>query len=264
MTGQLSITLQRQVRTVMKTTDTLPAQGSGKLPELPPPQAQVVKRLDRQGEGRGEHWRRQAEPESVGGEGSSGRRLLVHRRGPIAIGILLSLSFFGGLQTLLFLAKNTVATVAPVGPAAVVHPDLASPPITAVVSAPVLPTEQATEALLVGVAGLEGAAPALVQLPAPRPDVDSTDPVQVSPKPIPVTQPPVGTPPAQPSPPIVVPVPEQPLPVPIPPVQIPEVPAQGGTTKPPTSSIPLSTTSPPTSTSTSSHPYPESPPVPTE
>lgn len=226
-----------------------------------PPQAQVVKRLDRQGEGRGERWRRQA---SVAGEGSSGRRLLVHRRGPIAIGVLLSLSFFGGLQTLLFLAKNTVATVAPVGSVPEVHPDLASPPITAVVSPPVLPTEQATEPFLAGVAGLGATAPALVQLPASRPDADSTDPVQVSPKPIPVAPPPVGTPPAQPAPPIVIPVPEQPLPVPVPPVQIPEVPAQGGTTKPPTSSIPLSTTSPPSSTSTSSHPYPESPPLPTE
>lgn len=226
-----------------------------------PPQAQVVKRLDRQGEGRGEQWRRQVEPASVPGEGSSGRRLLVHRRGPIAIGVLLSLSFFGGLQALLFLAKNTVATVAPVGPPPEVHPDLSSPAITAVVSAPVLPTEQATETSLFGVAGLGATAPALVQLPAFRPDSDPTDPVQVSPKPIPVAPPPGGTPPVQPAPPIVVPVPEQPLPVPVPPVQIPEVPAQGGSTKPPTSSIPLSTTSPPTSTS--SHPHPELP-LPTE
>lgn len=225
------------------------------------PQAQVVKRLDRQGEGRGERWRRQA---SVAGEGSSERRLLVHRRGPIAIGILLSLSFFGGLQSLLLLAKNTVATVAPVGPPPEVHPDLSSPAITAVVSAPVPPTEPAPETVLVGAAGLGATAQALVQLPASRPDGDSTDPVEVSPKPIiPVAPPPVGTPPAQPAPPVVVPIPEQPVPVPVPvpPVQIPQVPGQGGTTKPPTSSIPLSTTSPPTSipTSTSSHPYPESP-----
>lgn len=229
-----------------------------------PPQAQAVKRLDRQGEGRGEQWRRQARPASVAGEGSSGRRLLVHRRGPIAIGVLLSLSCFGGLQTLLLLAKNTVATVPPVGPVTEVHPDLASPPITAVVSAPILPTEQATETVLVGVAGLGATAPALVQLPVSAPDADSTDPVQVSPKPIPVAPPPVGTPPVQPAPPVVVPIPEQPVPVPVPvpPIQIPQVPAQGVTTKPPTSSIPLSTTSPPTSTA--SHPFPEASPPPIE
>lgn len=185
----------------------------------------------------------------------------MHRRGPIAIGVLLSLSFFGGLQTLLFLAKNTVATVAPAGPVTGVHPDLVSPPITAVVSAPVPPTQGATETVLVGVAGPGATAPALVQLPASKPGADSTDPVQVSPKPIPVAPPPVGTPPVQPAPPVVVPIPEQPVPVPVPPVQIPQLPAQGGTTKPPTSSIPLSTTIPPTSTS--SHPYPESP-LPTE
>lgn len=228
-----------------------------------PPQAQAVKRLDRQGEGRGERWRRQA---SVAGEGSSGRRLPVHRRGPIAIGILLSLSFFVGLQSLLLLAKSTVATVAPVGPPPEVHPDLSSPAITAVVSAPVPPTEPAPENVLVGAAGLGATAPAIVQLPASGPDADSTDPVEVSPKPIPVAPPPVGTPPAQPAPPAVVPIPEQPVPVPVPvpPVQIPQVPGQGGTTKPPTTSIPLSTTSPPTSTSTSSHPYPESSPPPVE
>lgn len=229
-----------------------------------PPQAQAGKRLDRQGEGRGERWRRQA---SVAGERSSGRRLLMHRRGPIAIGVLLSLSFFGGLQSLLLLAKNTVATVAPVGPPPEVHPDLSSPAITAVVSAPVPPTEPAPKTVLVGVASLGATAPALVQLPASRPDGDSTDPVEVSPKPIPVAPPPVGTPPAQPAPPVVAPIPEQPVPVPVPvpPVQIPQVPGPGGTTKPPTSSIPLSTTSPPTtSTSTSSHPYPESSPLPME
>ena len=181
----------------------------------------------------------------------------MHRRGPIAIGVLLSLSFFGGLQTLLFLAKNTVASVAPVGPALEVHPDLSSPPITAVVAAPLVPTEQSAGIVFAGVAGLGGTAPALVPLPAVGSDVDSTNPVQVSPKPSPVGPPSVESPPVQPAPPVVAPVPE--LPVPVPPVQIPEVPASGGITKPPSSSIPLSITSPPTSIP----PHPESP-LPTE
>lgn len=33
----MSITVLRQVRTVVETTGALPAQGSGRLPELPPP-----------------------------------------------------------------------------------------------------------------------------------------------------------------------------------------------------------------------------------
>lgn len=33
----MSITVLRQVRTVIETTDALPAQGSGKLPEMSPP-----------------------------------------------------------------------------------------------------------------------------------------------------------------------------------------------------------------------------------
>lgn len=33
----MSITVLRQVRTVIETTDALPAQGSGKTPEIPPP-----------------------------------------------------------------------------------------------------------------------------------------------------------------------------------------------------------------------------------
>jgi hypothetical protein len=184
----------------------------------------------------------------------------VHRRAPFAIGVLLSISFFGGLQTLLVMARNTVTTLVPFGATAeVVLPDLTSPPIRAAVLVPGSPGVQAPGSVL-----LSAGSGATVRVPVPiqAPGADegtgaSTDPVTVTPKPAPVGQPPET--PAQPTLPIVV-GPEEPAPAPIgvppvvvppvvvPPVVVPPVaPSGGGTSKPPKSSIPLSTSVPPPS-----------------
>lgn len=186
----------------------------------------------------------------------------MHRRAPFAIGLLLSLSFFGGLQTLLVMARNTVATIVPLGATAeVVRPDLTSPPIRAVVLVPGSPVVQAPGAASLGT-GSGATVRVTVPIQAPAPDEGTgtvTDPVTVTPKPAPVGQPPVT--PAQPAPPIVVepapaPAPQPPVVVPpvvappvvAPPVVAPPVSSSGGvTSKPPKSSIPLSTNFPPSS-----------------
>jgi hypothetical protein len=169
-------------------------------------------------------------------------RLLVHRRAPLAIGALLSLCFFGGLQTLLVMARNTVTFVPVSAPAEIVRPDLTSPPIKTVPAVPTVPAEGPSEPEQVSVvSGASG--PALV-VPLP-------DPVGVTPKPAPVGPPPVETAPVQPAPPIVV-APEAPvtapvpIPVPAPPVAGPPV-SGGASVKPPQTSIPLSSSSPPSS-----------------
>lgn len=180
----------------------------------------------------------------------------MHRRAPFAIGLLLSLSFFGGLQTLLVMARNTVATIVPLGATTdVVRPDLTSPPIRAVVLVPGSPVVQAPGAASLGT-GSGATVRVTVPIQAPAPDEGTgtvTDPVTVTPKPAPIGQPPVT--PAQPAPPIVVepaPAPaEQPVVVPpvvVPPVVAPPISSSGGgTSKPPKSSIPLSTNVPPSS-----------------
>lgn len=187
----------------------------------------------------------------------------MHRRAPFAIGLLLSLSFFGGLQTLLVMARNTVATIVPLGATAeVVRPDLTSPPIRAVVLVPGSPAVQAPGAASLGT-GSGAVVRVTVPIQAPAPDEGTgsvTDPVTVTPKPAPVGQPPV-----QPAPPIVVepapaPTPQPPVVVPpvvvppvlvppvvAPPVVVPPVSSGSGTSKPPKSSIPLSTSIPPAS-----------------
>lgn len=186
----------------------------------------------------------------------------MHRRAPFAIGLLLSLSFFGGLQTLLVMARNTVATIVPLGATAgVVRPDLTSPPIRAVVLVPGSPVAQAPGA--VPPAAASGATVRVtVPIQAPVPDGGTgtfADPVTLTPKPAPVGKPPVT--PAQPAPPIVVeptpaPAPQPPVVVPpvvVPPVVVspvvvpPSTSSGGGTSKPPKSSIPLSVNVPPTS-----------------
>lgn len=191
----------------------------------------------------------------------------MYRRAPFAIGLLLSLSFFGGLQTLLVMARNTVATIIPLGATAeVVRPDLTSPPIRAAVLVPGSPVVQAPGAASLATgSGATVRVTVPIQAPAPDDGVGTvTDPVTVTPKPAPVGQPPVT--PAQPAPPIVVepgpaPAPQPPVVVPpvvVPPVIVPPVVAPpvvvppvsssgGGTSKPPKSSIPLSTNFPPAS-----------------
>lgn len=183
-----------------------------------------------------------------------GGRFLVHRRAPLAIGALLSLSFFGGLQTLLVMARNTVAFVPFSAPAEIVRPDLTSPPIRTVPAVPIVleegPSEPAQVSVVSGASGPALVVPILAPAPAPAPG-GSTDPVGVTPKPAPVGPPPVETAPVQPAPPIVV-VPEAPvtapvpIPVPVPPVAVPPV-SGGATGKPPQSSILLTSSSPPSS-----------------
>ncbi|HZA27059.1 MAG TPA: hypothetical protein VE915_05340 [Actinomycetota bacterium] len=177
-----------------------------------------------------------------------GRRLLVHSRAPVAIAALLSLSFFGGLQILLVMARNTVTFVPVSAPAQVVRPDLTSPPIRTVPSVPAVPAEVAPPAPTQLSVVAEASAPALVPVadPAPGP-VGGADPVEVIPKPAPVGPPPVETAPVQPPPPVVV-VPEVPVPVTVPPVTVQPVTSQSGaTSKPPKSSMPLSSASRPSS-----------------
>jgi hypothetical protein len=190
--------------------------------------------------------------ESGDATGRVSGRVLVRRRAPVVIGVLLSLSFYGGLQTLLVMAKNTVTFVPVSAPAQVVRPDLTSPPIRTVRSAPTEPTEVAPQPVRISVgsgASLPELFPVPIPAPAPGPaEEGGTDPVTVSPKPAPVGPPPVETAPVQPPPPIVV-VPEAPGPIPapvtVPPIPVPPV-SGGAAVKPPTS-IPLSSSSPPSS-----------------
>ena len=223
-----------------------------RMPEPPTSQAQAFEASVPQGE----PWRKQDRWElmPVSSSAVQERRLLVHRRAPLAIGALLSLSFFGGLQTLLVMARNTVTFVPVSAPAEIVRPDLTSPPIKTVPAVPSVPAQGPSEPAQVSVvSGVSG--PALVvplpdPAPAPAPG-GSTDPVGVIPKPAPVGPPPVGTAPVQPAPPIVV-VPEAPvtapvpIPVPVPPAAVSPV-SGGATGKPPQTSIPLSSSSPPSS-----------------
>jgi hypothetical protein len=181
-----------------------------------------------------------------------GRRQSVHRRAPVVIGALLSLSFFGGLQTLLVMARNTVTTFVPFSAQAeVVRPDLTSPPIRTVRSVPHPPTQAAPAATQLSV-GLAASVPALVPVPAPAPDPGGgAVPVEVTPKPAPVGPPPPETAPVQPPPPVVVAPGASvtvPVPVTVPPVEVAPV-TGGATSKPPKSSIPLSSSSPPSSIS---------------
>lgn len=190
----------------------------------------------------------------------------MHRRAPIAIGVLLSLSFFSGLQTLLVMARNTVTTIAPAGPVAeVVQPDLVSPPIrAAVVLVPETSIQEGS-----GAGPLAAGFGAIVRVPVPVADAGETsptDPVTVTPKPAPGGKAPPETPTTQPTQPIVV-QPEPPVPVEVPPVEVPPVvvppivvppvmvppvvvppgTSSGGSSKPPKSSIPLSSNAPPSS-----------------
>lgn len=170
----------------------------------------------------------------------------MHRRGPVAIGALLSLSFFGGLQALLVVARNTVTTtVGLVSAPAEVRPYLTSPPITALASGPESPTESPSQPA--GAVGFETSIPAVISFPAPAPAEQSSDPVNRSPKPIPAGPPPTVPAPVQPAPPVANP-PQELLPIPIPVVPLPAIPVQGGAaTKPPTTTIPLSASTRPVS-----------------
>jgi hypothetical protein len=237
---------------VARSTDALPAERFRRMPEPPTSQAQAFEASVPQGE----PWRKQDgwESKPVSSSAVHEGRLLVHRRAPLAIGALLSLSFFGGLQTLLVLARNTVTFVPVSAPAEIVRPDLTSPPIKTVPAVPTVPAEGPSEPEQVSVVSGAGGAGLVVPVPDPAPAPapgGTTDPVGVTPKPAPVGPPPVETAPVQPAPPIGV-VPEAPvtapvpIPVPAPPVAVPPV-SGGASVKPPQTSIPLSSSSPPSS-----------------